>query len=96
MPEAHHSLRSRRSHEPSRLTLGFDAHWDKTIGDEQAGVLDYQLEEASGDVTRLTVTLSELVEQTAIAERARRSTDLVVAEVTAGDGTTASDQLSLR
>lgn len=66
-PEAHHSLRSRRSEEPSRLPLGFDAHWDKTVGEEQAGVLDYQLEEASGDATRLTVTLSEMVGQTSIA-----------------------------
>ena len=56
-----------RSEEPSRLVLGFDAHWDHAVDAEPAGVLDYQIEEAGEDVTRLTVTLSELTGHTAIA-----------------------------
>ena len=55
------------SEPPSRLTLGFDAHWDDEVDAEPAGVLDYQIDEAGQDVTRLTVTLSELTGQTAIA-----------------------------
>jgi uncharacterized protein YndB with AHSA1/START domain/DNA-binding transcriptional ArsR family regulator len=53
--------------EPSRLTLGFDAHWDETVDAEPAGVLDYRLEEAGEGVTRLTVTLGRLVGETAAA-----------------------------
>lgn len=56
-----------RSEEPSRLILGFDAHWNQAVDVEPAGVLDYQLEEAGEDVTRLTVTLSGITGQTAIA-----------------------------
>ena len=56
-----------RSEEPSRLILGFDAHWDESVDAEPAGVLDYQLELAGADITRLTVTLSGLSGHTAEA-----------------------------
>ncbi|WP_088320657.1 SRPBCC domain-containing protein [Kineosporia sp. R_H_3] len=55
------------SEEPSRLVLGFDAHWDEAVDAEPAGVLDYRIEEAGEGVTRLTVTLSEVTGETAAA-----------------------------
>ncbi len=56
-----------QSDEPSRLILGFDAHWDESVDAEPAGVLDYRLETAGADVTRLTVALSGLSARTAEA-----------------------------
>lgn len=47
---------------PTHLRLTFDPRWDDTVAPEQPGVLDYTLEEITGDepTTKLTVTVSGL------------------------------------
>lgn len=58
--------------EPSRLRIGFNAHWDEDVESEPAGILDYALEDGdeSGEVTKLTVTLGGLQGATAAAAEA--------------------------
>ncbi|GAA1366008.1 SRPBCC domain-containing protein [Arthrobacter rhombi] len=57
---------------PRHLRLGFDAQWDEATAAEPAGIIDYLLEpvDDGGSVTLLTVTLWDLVgESAAAAER---------------------------
>ncbi|WP_170224826.1 ArsR/SmtB family transcription factor [Mumia flava] len=55
--------------ECSRLTLGFDCHWDADVDAEPAGILDYVLTDAdeTGELTKLVVSLSAMGPATAAA-----------------------------